>query len=89
MTKANPTPPPGEPTASVDWRTDPYAQAMMSILVAAGVDMYRKREKQPRANRPARAQAPEALQPAIPDPTPPTTRRKTKTKLTTMGVSTS
>lgn len=26
-----------------DWRTDPHAQAMMSLLVAAGVAMHRQR----------------------------------------------
>lgn len=75
MSKAKPNPtPPAKPTPRADWRTDPHAQEMMTILVAAGVDMYRQRLKE-------RKQASATTAVVAPPPAAPaTTRRKPKSK---------
>lgn len=80
--------PKSEPTSkpAIDWREDPHAQAMMTILVTAAVAMYHKREKA-KASAPKRAPAVKAPPPAMPDPATP--RRKTKNKVATMDLSTS
>jgi len=83
MSKPKSTPtPPAEPAPSVDWRTDPRAQELMSMLVAAGIAMHKERQAGKAKSTGARAQAPRSEAPAP-------TRRNPQKQLATMDLSTS